>query len=335
MPSSNTDSQSPIFWERLRNLFTPRRDEMSPDGEGPRRRGVVITTCVLISFTLWLTFTLQERKTATLSLPTEVINLPADRGLETLPPATVRARVEGEGLQLLWLSYNPPTVPLDAGRETVSLREAISLPDNVGLQMVNPQQVQLQTGPRITRQMPVQSRVTIDLAAAHELIGDPTIEPDSIEITGAQAVLDRMNAWPTASRTISGLDDTLTTRIPLADTLSRLVQRDRDFVTLTARAGKFAEDSRQIEVEVTGVPSDQNVVALEPSTIRVRYRVLFSQLFDAQRAPDFFATVSYDQIRRDTTGYVEPRLHLPSDLLIRDPEPIPGRLRYYTYVTSN
>lgn len=335
MASSDTDSQSPIFWERLRNLFTPRSAETMPEGEEPRRRGVVITTCVLISFTLWLTFTLQEQKTVTLSLPTEIVNLPDDRGLETVPPTTVRVRAEGEGLQLLWLYSNPPTVPLDASRETVALQEVISLPDNVRIVNVNPRQVQLQTGPLVTRLMPVRSRVDIELAPAHELLDEPELEPDSITVSGAQTVLDRLEAWPTERRTIEDLRDTLTTRISLADTLRPLVQRDRDFVTLTARAGKFAEDTRQIEVEVTGVPSDQNVVALEPSTIRVRYRVLFNQLFEAQRAPDFFATVSYDQVRRDTTGYVQPRVHLPSDLIIRDPEPIPNRLRYYTYVTSD
>ena len=57
-------------------------------------------------------------------------------------------------------------------------------------------------------------------------------------------------------------------------------------------------------------------------------------MFASERAPDFFATVSYDQIREDTTGYVRPELHLPSDLIIRDPEMIPSRLQYYTFVAG-
>jgi len=106
-------------------------------------------------------------------------------------------------------------------------------------------------------------------------------------------------------------------------------------VTLIARAGRFVEETREVEVEVTGVPSGQNLVSLQPSSVRVRYRVLFEDLFKARRSSEFFATVSYDQIRTDTTGYVMPRIGVPSDLLIRDPEPIPPRLRYYTFVSGN
>lgn len=335
MPPNESDSQSPIFWERLRNLFTPREEETGRDGEAPRRRGITITACVLISFTLWLTFTLQERKSVRLSLPTQVVNLSADQALEVRPPASVSVQAEGEGLQLLWLYYNPPAVPIDASGSAVRVQEAINLPDNVRVVNVNPQQVEVAVGPRMTRQVPVRSRVVLEPGVAHELLGTPTISPDSIEVSGAQRIVESLRYWPTDSTTIENLTDTLTTRVPLADTLDGLVQRSRSFVSITAQAGEFAEDSRQIKVEVVGVPSDQNVVALEPSTIRVRYRVLFDQLFEAQRAPDFFATVSYDQIRRDTTGYVRPDVHPPDDLIIRDATPIPARLRYYTYVSSD
>lgn len=335
MPPNDSDSQSPIFWERLRNLFVPREEEAGREGDVPRQRGITITACVLISFTLWLTFTLQERKSVRLSLPTQVVNLPADQALEARPPDAVNVLAEGEGLQLLWLYYNPPAVPIDASREAVRVQEALNLPDNVRVVNVSPQQIQVEVGSRITRRVPVRSRVTLQPGSAHELLGTPAIRPDSIEVSGAERIVASLRYWPTDSTRIEGLTDTLTTRVPLADTLAGLVQRSRSFVSLTAQAGEFAEDSRQINVQVTGVPSDQNVVALEPSTIRVRYRVLFDQLFEAQRAPDFFATVSYDQIRRDTTGFVRPELNLPDDLIIRDPERIPPRLRYYTYVSND
>lgn len=332
MASPDSDSQGPIFWERLRNLFTPDRDDRAAASDQPRHRGVVITACVLISFFLWLTFTLQEQKIVTLPMPTQVVNLPPDQALEELPPSTVNVQVEGEGLQLLWLYYNPPTIPLDANDGQINLSEAIDLPGDVRLESVSPRQITLQKGERVTRRIPVWPRVSVKMPPAHELIGTPQIRPDSIDVAGARSVVASIGFWPTDSLTIEGLTDSIATRVPLADTLRQLVSRNRDYVTFIAKAGKFAEAAREIDVEVTGVPSDQDVVALEPSAIRVQYRVLFDQLFESQRAPDFFATVSYNQIRTDTTGYVRPQLHLPADLIIRDPESIPSRLRYYTYV---
>jgi hypothetical protein len=149
------------------------------------------------------------------------------------------------------------------------------------------------------------------------------------------SVVEGMDAWPTAARTIEDLQDTVEVEMPLADTLRRLVDVHPRSVQVTARAGRFVEETREVEVGVTGVPSGQDLVSLQPSTIRIRYRVLFRDLFKARRASEFFATVSYDQIRSDTTGYVTPRVHVPPDLHIRDADPVPSRLRYYTFVSES
>jgi hypothetical protein len=295
---------------------------------------MVITVCVAISSVLWLTFTLQEVKVVTLEFPTEVVDVPDEEALVALPPESASVQVEGEGVQLLWMYYNTPSIPIPASEQTVNLADALNLPDNVRLQSIAPRQITIEKEPRVTRRIPVQSRAQVETPQAFELIEPPRLRPDSVSVSGARSVVEGLTAWPTEPVTVDEVRDSVATRIPLADTLNQLVTRTPDLVTLIARSGKFAENTREIAVEVTGVPSGQNVVALEPSTIRVKYRVLFDQLFASERAPDFFATVSYDQIREDTTGFVEPSLHLPSDLIIRDPEKIPPRLQYYTFVAG-
>lgn len=334
MASSDADSQGPIFWERLRNLFTLRRDDELGGAEPPQNRGTVIAICVAIAFVLWLTFTLQEVKVVTMELPTTVINVPEEEALNRLPPPSARVQVEGEGVQLLWMYYNTPAIPIDASEESVNLADALNLPENVRLQGVTPRQVSIEKEPRIQRRIPVRSRIRVQTPPAFELIEPPRLQPDSVMVSGARSIVNRLTSWPTDSVTIDNVRDSITTRVLLADTLGRLVQHTPRYVSLIARAGKFAEATREIPVEVTGVPSGQNVVTLEPSAVRVRYRVLFDQLFASQRVPDFFATISYDRIRTDTTGYVRPNLHLPADLIIRDPEMIPPRLQYYTFVTG-
>ena len=334
MASSDSDSQGPIFWERLRSIFAPGRDGIASPDEEPQSRGIVIAVCVLIASVLWMTFTLQEVKVVTLQVPTQVINVPPDQALEQMPPQSASVQVEGEGVQLLWLYYNPPLIPIDVSQGAVNLADAINLPDNVRLQSITPRQVSVDKEPRITTRIPVRPRVNVETPPAYELVRPPRIRPDSVTVSGAQSIIEGLEYWPTDSVTVENVRDSMATRVPLADTLNQLVTRSINNVTFIAQAGKFAEATREIEVEVTGVPSGQNVVTLEPSTVRVRYRVLFDQLFESQRAPNFFATVSYDQIRADTTGYVRPRLHVPTDLLIRDPEVIPSRLQYYTFVAG-
>lgn len=333
--ASSSDSQGAIFWDRLRPLFSSEERERTP-GEEPRH-GLVITVCVLLSFVFWLTLTLGETRTQTLRFPVEVATTPEGQALAEVPPSRVRVRVEGPGHELLRLFYTPPVVEVDGSTGTVKVMEAIDLSQrgSVQIESVSPSSFEIKLEPLTTRTVPVQNRVDIQLASAYELIGEPELEPDSLEVRGAQSVVNGIEAWPTDSSTIENLQDTVKVQVPLADTLSRLVETSTREVTLIARAGRFAEETREVTVEVTGVPSGQDLVALEPSSVRIRYRVLFKQLFEARRSSEFFATVSYDQIRSDTTGYVEPRIHVPSDLVIRDPESIPPRLRYYTFLSGN
>lgn len=335
MANSDTESQGPVFLERLRQLFLAPTDRQRNDDEP--RRGLIVAVCVILSFVLWLSLSLGEERTVTLRLPIQVVNMPSDQALTEVPPSTARVQMRGDGLELVRLLYDPPTITVNGSAEQVNLEEAIELQQvtNVRVENITPRSLDIQMEPRKERRVPVVSRVDIELASAHELIEEPRLQPDSIRVVGAQSIVDSLSGWPTQSTVVEELQDTVNVEVPLADTLSRLVQRSADQVTLIARAGRFAEATRKVKVQVTGVPSDQNLVALEPSTIRIRYRVLFDQLFDSQRSSEFFSTVSYSQIRSDTTGYVEPRIHVPSDLLIRDPEPIPSRLRYYTFFSQN
>ena len=333
--AGNSDSQGAVFWDWLRALFTSGEDEPRRD-EDPLR-GAALTVCVLLSCVLWLSLTLGEQRTQTVRLPVEVVATPEGQALAEVPPTHVQVQMQGRGLDLLRVLYNPPVVKVNATTSQVDVASEIALPQGTSLQIetVTPASFEMALGPRHTRRVPVRSRVEVDLASDYELIDDPQLVPDSVEIEGAESVVRGVEGWPTTASTIENLQDTVEVRAPLSDTLRRLVDVRPQEVQVTVRAGRFVEETREVEVEVTGVPSGQDLVSLQPSTIRIRYRVLFGDLFKARRTSEFFATVSYDRIRSDTTGYVTPRVHVPSDLHIRDEEPIPPRLRYYTFVSES
>jgi YbbR domain-containing protein len=331
--AASSDSQGALFWDWLRPLVDGDDEDLGRETERP---GLAITVCVLLSVVLWLSLTLGEERSQTIRLPVEVVETPEGQALVERPPSYVQVGLEGRGVDLIRLLYNPPMVTVSATTGQVNVEEEINLPQgsSVQLQSVTPASFQIELGPVETRHMPVRNQVRIDLADAYELIGPPELSPDSVRVRGARSVISGMYIWPTARSQITNLQDTVAVEVPLQDTLAGLVEVAPQTVTLTARAGRFVEETQTVEVEVTGVPSGEDLVSLQPSTIRIRYRVLFRDMFKARRSSEFFATVSYDQIRSDTTGYVTPRVHVPPDLLIRDPEPMPSRLRYYTFVSA-
>lgn len=333
--ASDSDSQVPIFLERLRSLFRSSDDTDSPGGDP--HRGMAIAVCVILSVVLWLSLTLQEQRMVTVAFPVEISGIPSDKALTAQPPSSVDVQLQGSGMDLLRLVFNPPTVLAAAGKKALNVEESLNLPraNDARVQSVTPQSIDVKLEPRVKREVPVRPRLNVQPSSAYELIRPPQIAPGSISVSGATSVVSDLTAWPTDSLTLRDVRDTLQTTVPLQDTLTGLVERSAGAVTVTVQAGKFAEETREVDVEVTGVPGGQNLVALQPSTVRIRYRVLFEQLFDSRRSSEFFATVSYSQIRSDTTGYVTPRIHVPSDLVIRDPEPIPPRLQYYTFLSDD
>lgn len=326
-PGARSGSSGLSLWERLQGLLARSQPREEPDGQ---RKGLAITIATLVSALLWFTFSMRETYSALILLPTEIVNLPGDEALRQLPPPTIRAQVEGEGLALIRLRLNPPVVPISAERDEVVLRDAVvEVLKNVQLQSVSPSTFTLQKERRITRKIPITLLADIDTPPTHDLVAAPVITPDSVLVSGAASIVASLKSWPTRPFRVKDLRDSLTTQVMLSDSLSGLVLRSVDATTLTAVVDQFTEDTREIDVIVTGEPSSQRLVTLDPSLVRVKYRVLFSQYHEARQAMDFFATVSYDAIRSDTTGRVRPDVHFPRDIVLLDVEMIPSTLRYY------
>jgi hypothetical protein len=91
----DSDSQSAIFWDRLRPLLAPSDEEPRPGEEPPRN--VVITVCVLLSCILRPSLTLGEQRTQTLRLPVRVVDIPEDKTLAERPTSHVQAQMHERG----------------------------------------------------------------------------------------------------------------------------------------------------------------------------------------------------------------------------------------------
>lgn len=325
--STNSTSSQPIFWERIREWWNQYR-ETQPMRDRPPRRGLVVSLCLLISFLLWFTLTLRNSYTVTMNMPTMVVNVPENEALSRLPPSTIRMQVNGEGYELLRLHYNPLTIPIDASEDQVDLiSSARNVTTNVRVESVTPQTFELSKEPVATRTVPIDFRGEVNTPPTHDLLESPSIDPDSVTVVGAESVIEDLELWPTEEITLSDVQDSMSVHVELADTLSGLVEKNRVSTTLEVVSVPFTEGTREIPVRVTGVPGD--VVTLEPSTVRIRYRVPLDEYDEVEEAEDLFATVAYDDIRADTTGRVRPVVNVPADLAVRDVEVFPNTLRYY------
>lgn len=331
-------SDQSLFGERLRRLLSGGRKPEADTDYAPRHRTLVIATCVLTSFLLWFIFAMQETYTRVLEFKTTIENLPEEEALTVLPPSRVRVQVEGRGFQLLQLHYRPPTMVLDASQPVINLVDlAPEYAKNVRVESVSPREFDLSKEERITRRVPIAVRadVAFPSGGTYDMVVEPHVEPDSVSVSGARAIVENLAAWPTVSRNFAGVTDTLQAPIALLDTLTGLVSVDLDRAVLWAVVKRFTGGQRELPVQVRGLPTSERRVSLEPSAVTVKYRVLVSQHAQAANSPDFFATVSYEDIRSDTTGRVQPRIHYPADLIFKDVRVEPFAVRYYNVLIED
>ena len=329
--TNDSISAGTVLLERLRQWVSPRRRPNDLPDDEPPRRGLAISTCVLIAVVLWFTLSLGETYPDTLEIPTQVVNLPDDVALSERLPETIQVQVRGEGIELFRLRFDPPAIQIDGQQDEVSLEDQVlELPKGVELDGISPRVLRLRKEPRQAKRIPIVFNGRIEPATTFDLLHPPRLDPDSILVSGARSIIARLDAWPTEYLRIDGLKDSLVTTLPLADTLGALVNRGAIATTLTVVARPFTQGERLMEVRVTGgVTEAGRIVTLDPATVRVKYNVPLSQYEAAQTARDFFATVSYETIRNDTTGIVRPQLHLPAGLTLVNVEVTPSRLRYY------
>lgn len=331
MAASNSATYGSTFWERVNNLFSKSSRPGDDLEEQPRHKGFLIAMCVLFSVLLWFFSSMGETYTKVIEMEARIDHIPENEAFTSLPPPRVLAQVEGEGLKLLQLYYKPPRIVIDASEGRVNLREAVlrQLPPGVVLERVNPSEITLQKEERIRRKVPVEPRVSISWPPTHDLVHPPIVYPDSVEVSGARSIVESLTDWPTVYFEKHDVRDTLVVMLPLADSLDGLVELGLREVQYTAVVEEFTEGSREVEVFVTEVPSNHHTVSLDPPFVEVFFRVPLSQYQQAMKARGFFASVSYDRIREDTTGFVAPHIELPEGILFRDVYVKPAEVRYY------
>lgn len=285
--------------------------------------------CILAASILWFAFSMQETYTQVIDFPTEIQNLAPDKALSILPPSSIRIQVEGEGVQVLRLFYNPPIIPIVAQEgELDMLVVAAEVIENVSLQTVSPRSVQIAIEDRVYRKIPVESAVSVELAPGFGQIGDLKVVPDSMTISGAASVVFGITKWKTQKRQLGELSDSLDAMIAISDSLAGLISFDLSEIRIKGDIQEFTEATRTVEVRAIGLAEGENV-SFVPSKVEVTYQIPLSQYDASLSDEDFYVFVPYSDTRRDDKGLVFPMIHTPDGLEIREVRIDPIGLRYY------
>ncbi|MEM1043139.1 MAG: hypothetical protein AAGI91_10975 [Bacteroidota bacterium] len=320
------------FSDRFKVFLAERAARLDGAENEARRRWTAMALSGCVAFALWFSFSMLESYSVVVEMPLVVRDLPDGQALRRLPNPTARVTVQGEGWELFNLRRSPPTLEINAQEAQFDVFSAASeggrLPPGVSVQSVVPDVIEPDLEPRIERALPVRPRTQLAVSSLYELLGEPTVDPDTVVVAGARSIVNSLSFWPTERLVREDVGASFTAPVALSDTLAGLVSLSLREVNLSAAVAVFTEAKRDLEVRTEGTPPGGNPVRLIPSSVTVTYSVPMDEFARAKTSERFYAVVDYASAINDTTGTVQPMLNLPQELHVRNARITPRRLEY-------
>ncbi|MEW5798499.1 MAG: CdaR family protein [Bacteroidota bacterium] len=292
----------------------------------------IIFFSLLFAAIVWLSVDMGNTFQTSIELPIRVEHLQQNKAIASPLPTTIRLKIQGNGWQLLNIVLSPNlryTIDFStlSKRDTVftynDLTEHINLPKEIHIFETTPETVFVQIDDKITKKVPVEPVVSTLYRDGFGIVGTMKPEPDSIVLTGARSLLNRITTWKTDAVLLKDINAPVAAIIPLQDSLRLEVERSHSTVRLTFDVQPVAEKTiENIPIEVNQLPENRSVVLIPP-TLSVIIRSGVNAVAPLNEK-DFNAFVDYKSILLDTSGYVHPIILGPENIKIvqQNPEKI-------------
>lgn len=288
-----------------------------------------IVASVILSILVWLSVSMNNQYSVSVSIPFRVNNLPANLSLAAPVPRHVQVRIRGTGWQLA-SSYLSTTAAINFDASNITKRILILTSRDLGYSLdvgssaevlgFDPDTVTIRLDTRITKKVPVVPMIDVEPRDGFMVVGKPEVTPDSVTITGARNLVNRMQYWETQPRTFKRVINAINATIPLSDTLSGIVLVAAREASVRVDVEQVADNTySNIPVKVTDNSDSVNILLLPP-TVNVTVRGGINEM--ANVTPDSFsASANYLNLVRAHSPYFRPSVIAPRQLQIIEVSP--------------
>lgn len=280
-----------------------------------KQKIIVFLFAMLLSLSLWVIVNMGRDYNITMTIPIEIMNMPEDIALSSEVPENATVSVSGEGWSLFNLYMNPPLISLSVENQQVNMfeqvRQQVGSISDVTVMQADPMFLEIETEQRVTRKVPVRSRVSLSTRDQYGVLGTPGFSPDSVTISGPASRINSVEYWSTLESDVENVDTDLELTIELEEPESGITVEPKQ-VVLEAQVAEFTEAQVRIPVRSRNLPSGV-AITFSPSSLLVRYNVPIHQYNDVQNIRPFIAYVDYERIEADTTGLIRPQVEQVTD----------------------
>lgn len=295
----------------------------------PRRLHIVFAT-ILIGIFLWFSVNLRESYQITLDAPLTILGVPDGMAIRSAVPESIQLKFRGDGWRLAALMIGSvphlhiPLSSLSAYTPIISINDVldrIALGRGIQLIDINPDTVVILLDRKGEKRVPVIPDVTLTFRDGYGMVGPVSVSPDSVTISGANAVLEEIASWRTAAVQFDDLKNPLEEEVSMARNGVHLLECLPTAVKIKVSVQPFAEKVFSgLPVSIHALPPNRDVIFIPPK-VEIVARGGIRQL--AGVLPEhFLVSVDYASIINDTTGYIVPGVTSPQGVQVvaRRPE---------------
>lgn len=256
---------------------------------------------------IWIFVQFSKQYNEVIDIPVKYVNIPPDKLLETDNPSVLKLRMEENGFRIAWFSLFPPTLYIDVSKTVQQNDKLLYFIDDNRNDILSQLNINFEDSRFVKdilaidfeqkkeKKLPVISMIEVDFAAGYSATESLKLQPDSVRVSGPDALLDTLSRLYTEKLNLKKIKENVSGKIKIDTTGFKHLTVYKPLLTYSIDVEKFTEGSVQVPIELINVPEDLNVVIFPKETL-LFYQVTLKE-YNQVVASDFRVVADFSQVQ--------------------------------------
>ena len=281
----------------------------------------------VVSIVFWFLTKLSKEYESTVTYPISYENLPQDKLIQETPQSEIDVHIKATGFKILSGKLFPRTLKINASNLTPKSKNnyylllsqqrlSVQKQMNTGVNIDHfiSDSISLDLGFLGRKKVPVKLVSNLSYQAGYNINGGVVIEPDSIEISGPESILDTITRIETINYTDNDVHESIREELALKKfKVDQNVNFEVEKVMVDISVEKFTEGTLKVPFTILNLPVDATINTF-PKEVELTYKVALSK-FNQIRAATFLVECNYQLSAENNLSYLVPKLVKQSDLV--------------------
>ncbi len=277
---------------------------------------------ILFSFSIWIGIALSENYFVTITLPLKVIDIPENFSASSNIPQQITLKIKAEGWKLLPFEFGKKnyfyiSAKNDSTTFTQDLYSSLEInpwfDNTIKIIEILPKTINVQILKKVEKTIKVKPLIDLKFKKGFGLASNIIVIPDSILIKGPVKEIDFVKEIETIPVKLFNLDK----KTEIICELNSLYGFENEVksVKIVLDVQRIIENTiTEIPIKIRNLPENINVLLI-PTTIDLTLKGGIDYFIKFNRN-EVSAFTDYNEIIRDTLGYIKPEIIVPTNFTL-------------------